>query len=275
MSKPFTVCFHYEPETNEKFLEIIRKMTPNRSGAWQEMTAITDMNKADYVVVIDNTTHPVPKDRTIYMSAHPYMEGYSGYNTGEGLYSIDNKRQFGFGEWWLSYDYDYLSNMPPMEKTTDCVTIMSNAGGSYGRDRRKRFAKILKSKGIPLYGRIDGGQELGTNTRDTYWFGKEEILYGARYSVEIDVGPCRNYLSERVFDALLMWTMPLYWGCTNAEYFIPADSFHYIDINGNGEDVLEIIKQPVNYDAIKPARDICLNKLQIWPRTYETIKNLQ
>lgn len=250
-------------------------MSPGKSGTWQEMVAVTDPYEADYVLVIDDTSADIPRDRAIYMSAHPYMEGYVGYHTGQdGLKSLDNKREFGFGEWWLSYDYDYLSNMPYPDKPKDCVTIMSDTSGVHGQTQRKAFAKELQKKGIPLYGRIAGGQELGTNTRDTYWFGKEDVLASARYSVEVDVGPCRNYFSERVFDSLLMWCCPLYWGSTNLEYYLPADSFKYIDIYGSGADVLNFIKEPVTVEAIKEARWLLLNKWQIWPRTYETIKNL-
>lgn len=273
-SKEMKVCFVYDPEGNERYLDIIRKMTPNRSGVWKDMVAVTNISDADWCVVIDSTSARVPDDRTLYISAHPKMEGYDGYCDLSGKqHKLDNSETFGFGEWWLKHDYDYLCKLEKPPKSDKTVYILSDASGGYGRSRRKDFASVLEQKGVDVYGRIKGvGKgELGENTRDGYWFGKESLLCDAKYSVEVDVGPCRNYFSERVFDSVLMWCKPLYWGGTNVEKYLPSGSFQYIDIYGDGSDVIN--PEPVDYDAIAEARQLLLNKYQLWPRVYEYIKS--
>ena len=264
------VCFVYDPEPNERYLQILSKMTPNRSGVWKDMVGVSRIEEADWCVVIDKTNQNVPLDRTVFVSAHPIMLNYHGYvdNT-DKPHRLDNAETFGFGEWWLSYDYDYLSNLKPMDKTKDICCIMSNTGGGWGRDQRKQFARSFGDK-INLYGRIEGGVELGENTPDKYWFGKEPVLAEHRYSIEVDVGVCKNYFSERFFDSLLMWCMPLYWGCNNVHEFIPKEAFKYIDIYGDGSDIFGVER---NLEAIAEARDLLLNKYQIWGRVYGYIKN--
>jgi hypothetical protein len=275
------ICFLYEGETNERFLNILKKMTPNQSGVWKEMVGVSNVGEADWCVVLDMTNQPIPIERTIFVSAHPKMENYIGYydNT-KRPHRLDNAETFGFGEWWIKYDYDYLSALEPMKKTNDVCCIMSNAGGSWNRDRRKVFMKEFEKKyPINLYGRIrDAGKgELGKNTPTEYWFGKEPVLEAHRYSVEIDHGPCKNYFSERLFDSLLLWCMPLCWGCDNVHDFIPEKAFRYIDIMGNGDDIInyaESDEREKNMDAIAEARNLLLNKYQIWAWVYEYLHKI-
>jgi len=271
------VCFLYPGWDNHKTLDIYRKMTPNRSGVWKSMVAVTDESQADWFVVIDYTYKKVPIDRTLYISAHPKMENYSGYydNTNKP-HRLDNAETFGFGEWWLKYDYDYLTNLKPIKKTKDICCVISNTGGSHGRDRRKEFIRELSDR-IDVYGRLQGSKGiLGSNQHmgGAHMEGKEEVLSQYRYSIEIDVGVCRNYFSERVFDSLLMWCMPLYWGSTNLDEFLPENSFRYINIYGNGKEALQYAFngfREQNMESIKEARHLLLNKYGLFPRVYEYI----
>lgn len=273
------VCFIYDPWDNEKTLNLYKKMTPKRSGCWKDLESVTNQDEADWCVVVDDTSRPMNPDRTLYIGAHPQMSGYEGYrDLSRHLHKLDLAETMGFGEWWLDHDYDYLSSLEPMEKTKDCCFIVSNSVGGYGRERRKELAKELNGR-IDVYGRISGvgAGTLGSTENDggNHTWGKEDVLSKYRYSVEVDVGPTQNYFSERVFDSLLMWCMPLIWGSTNVEQYLPKDSFQYIDIYGSGKDILEISKSDIrerNLGAIAEARQLLLNKYQIFARSYEYIK---
>lgn len=271
------VCFIYDPEPNARYLEILSKMTPGRSGVWKDMVGVSNPKEADWCVVIDSTVQEVP-EKTLYVSAHPKMENYHNYvDLSNKKYKLDNAETFGFGEWWLKYDYDTLSKMECPKKEKELVCIMSNSTGPWGRTERVNFAKMLHARGMPLYGRIKGAGagELGTYTPTTYWFGKADVYEKYKYALEIDVGDCRNYFSERFFDALLMWCMPLYWGCSNVHEYIPQEAFRYIDIFGNGDDVLRYQNSgewEKSLGAIAEARDLLLNKYQLWARVYDWLK---
>lgn len=273
------VCFIYDPWENEKTLDLYKKMTPNSSGIWKDMIAVTNQGEADWCVVIDDTGRPMDREKTLYVGAHPKMPGYEGYrDLSRHKHKLDAADTFGFGEWWLSYDWDYLNNLEPPKKSKDCCWIISNSVGGYGRERRKELARELNGR-IDVFGRISGvgAGKLGSPENDggNHTWGKEDVLGRYRYSVEVDVGPTRNYFSERVFDSILMWCIPLYWGSTNLEEYLPKDSFAYIDIYGNGKDILEISKSDFrekNMGAIAEARNLLLNKYNIFARAYDYIK---
>ena len=272
----------YPSWTNEQTLEMYRKMTPNYSGVWKDMVGVTNHHEADYCVVIDYTAERVDPDKTIYIGAHPFIEGYNGYkDLSRHKHKLDLKDTFGFGEWWLKYDYDYLSALEPMDKTKDLCCIMSNTDGKQGQTQRKIFIKELaKRVDVHIYGRIEGIGMGVLGSTDLYGgnhcHGKEDVLAEHRYSIEIDIGLTRNYFSERFFDSLLMWCMPLYWGSTNVEEYIPARAFKYIDIYDGYFNIFSVInsnKREQNLDAIAEARHLLLNKYQIWARVYEFISN--
>lgn len=280
------VCFIYDGETNERYLEILKKMTPNRSGIWKNLIGVTKVSEADWCVVIDSTTQSVPLDRTLFMSAHPCIEGYESYkNHDDKPHKLDLKYTFGFGEWWINYDYDTLSNLEPITKTKQLCCILSNAEGRPDHYRRKKYMERFCDKHpIDLYGRIvPTGQmvkyykgTLGVNASTTYWFGKEDVLKQYKYALEFDNGQCLHYFSERVFDDLLLWTMPIIAiGGTNIEEYLPKNCFRYVDISKDGDDVWDIVNSNFyDLEAISEARNLLLNKYQIWARTYEYINRL-
>jgi hypothetical protein len=64
--------------------------------------------------------------------------------------------------------------------------------------------------------------------------------------------------------------MPIYWGCKNIDKFLPKGSYINIDINKPGieDEIIEISKSRLfeeNIDYIAEARDLILNKYNLWP----------
>lgn len=277
------VCFVYPSWSNEQTLEMYRKMTPGRSGVWKDMVGVISVHDADYCVVIDYTNQRVPEEKIIYVSAHPLIGDYGGYHSFEGkkcFAKLDAKDTFGFGEWWLDYDYDYLSALKPPEKTESLCCIMSDNTGEQGQTQRKKFVKDFgKEYSFNLYGRIKGSKGIlgsSENYGGNHTYGKEEVLRNHKYSIEVDTGRTTNYFSERVFDSLLMWCLPFYWGSKNLGDYLPKNSFRYFDIYGDGKEIINYISEDIRKDCmedIAKARDLLLNKYQIWARVYETICN--
>ena len=78
-----------------------------------------------------------------------------------------------------------------------------------------------------------------------------------------------------------MWCLPLCWGSNNIHEFLPENSFRYVDIENysSGEitkaiDVLESNFREYHIKDIEIARDLMLNKYQMFPYMYNVIKNL-
>ena len=52
--------------------------------------------------------------------------------------------------------------------------------------------------------------------------GEKEILFDSQYHICVENHAVGNYFTEKILDALLTETIPVYWGCTNiSDYFNP------------------------------------------------------
>jgi Glycosyltransferase family 10 (fucosyltransferase) C-term len=289
--------------TPGEFLKSIIKMTPGRSGKWKDMEAITDPFKADFVFVLDGSPFPIPLERSIFFGEHPKcLPAFTTFEQykGKALAVVPLDKYLNPGEWWLDYDYDFLSNLKPITKAKNSICVFTakrNAWKMYS-DRVKFMCNLLpKYNKIDVYGRPKSNflanpilkqyykGELGKSnpigTLGEHQPGKE-ILINYRYTIEFDNGPTLNYFSERFYDALLMWCMPLYWGSKNVHEFLPENSFRYVDIENYSPDeitktisILESDFREQHLEDMKIARDLLLNSYQLWPYMYNVINNLE
>lgn len=288
------LAFVGNSEPPEKLLELFKKMTPNQSGEWGNLKGVSNYKDADYFGVIDYLPSGlgIDESKCVFLGAHPEtMQAYRNMDSYKGLKMYDCKNSFGFGEWWLKYDYDYLSNLKPMQKTKQLGCIMSNADSQpYHKARLEWLKRFTEQQLITfdLHGRIvpftdnmkrfyrgacgsydpRGAASSGSND---HMSGKEVVYEEHKYMIEFDA-PGENYFSERVFDCLLLWAVPVYWGGKNLDKYIPKESFINFDIDKDGSDVLysnDNYEKRITY--ISQARDLLLNKYQLWPRIHEAI----
>ena len=273
-----------------ELLKTFKKMTPGETGIWKNIEGVGSIEEADYFGVIDRTNNPsVPIDRCIFLGAHPpCMDVYSDmsvYPTAVKCYDL--KDTFGFGEYWINYTYDQLMALEPPKKTEKLACILSDQNTRHYHAVRinymDNFCKFYSNE-LNLYGRINPRPNMKSCYRGVcgsshpsvgdYWSGKEPVYLTHKYALEFDAGPTKNYFSERFFDAMLLWCMPIYWGSDNIEDFLPKDSFRYININGNGSDVVDIINGTAyenSIESIREARQLLLNKYNLWERIHSAI----
>jgi hypothetical protein len=216
--------------------------------------------------------------------------------------------------WWLGMDYDELKKLKPPQKSRKLSWITTDKGrlnGIYGKFRKWLIENNWKKheyKDLPLVPRginylnkdMDGhimrmeflNKLTENNFKELDLFGRGSFndidfyegelsdkwngLRDYRYTLAIENYSGDNYFSEKIIDALLSWTMPIYWGCQNLSDFLPAGSYVAIDIEQDGpERIREIIRSDIrekNLEAIAEARQIILNDLQIWPTVYDCIR---
>ena len=289
-------------ESPEAFLKSILKMTPNRSGKWKDMVSVTNPFDADYCFIMDSSPFPIPMERSIFFAEHPKC--LPSFDTFEkikdkALCVLPLDKHLNPGEWWIDYDYDFLSNLKPMDKTRGsiCVCTAKLTPWKMYSDRVKFLEALL-----PRYSKVDifgrpASNYLSNHILKNYFKGElgvskpngklgehmtgKEIIQHYRYTIEFDNGPTQNYFSERIYDSLLMWCLPLCWGSNNIHEFLPENSFRYVDIENysSGEitkaiDVLESNFREYHIKDIEIARDLMLNKYQMFPYMYNVIKNL-
>lgn len=303
MPKEVKVCFtSWHFKTQQILLDSIIGMTPSRSGKWKNITAVTNPFEADYVVIFDGESKPYPKDRALFFGQHPKVER-TDFNASTSFRTFDNhvchksfplNKFWNPGEWWIDYDYDTLINLKPTNDRKDLCCIMTYQTHNPMYSERVKFMEKFSSCSVEydLFGRPREKFEnnsilskhykgcLGQNNPDGYLGqhtkGKNKVGE-YRYSLEFDVGPTKNYISERFYDALLLWTMPIYFGSTNVSDILPNKSFVNIDIGPESTDHKKISGivssgyREDNIEEIAKTRELLLNEYQLWPAVHKAI----
>jgi len=293
------VCFlSWHFASPKIFLDSIIKMTPKCSGKWKDMEAVLNPFEADFCIIMDGSRDKFPEDRAIYIGEHPRIDGLSPafrkWEDKKALLRLHLDEFLNPGEWWIKHDYDYLSSLtPPLkQKQLCCIATYQTHNAMYNQRVEYLQAVAHAGIGIDLYGRPEASYQnnsiLAPLYKGSLGFNKPNGLLGEhligkevvgeyRYSLEFDVGPTKNYFSERFYDAMLLWTKPIYFGSTNIHDYLPSSSFHYIDIYNlsSVQEVKKIINEPIDYKSMAEARDLLLNSYQIWPYVYSKIKELK
>lgn len=304
--------FRWESESPEEFLHSIRKQTPGNSGVWGDIEGTLDTDEADYFVAFDAPGEDVPEQNLVLLSVEPpCLYSRSSWNSLDAVATRPLEDYYRQQRWWINKTYDELKRMDPVEKSKDLSWITTDKGrninplfrklrelmvragvNKFKRSRlqykrlstdghllRMKFLERLTNydpETLDLYGRGDFSGSYYRGEVEDKWDGLREY----RYSLAIENWRGRNYFTEKVTDALLSWCMPIYWGCTNLDEYLPKNSFVKIDIESNDapKHVKEIVESDIrerNMDAIAEARHRLLDGLQIWPTVENTIEAIE
>ena len=109
---------------------------------------------------------------------------------------------------------------------------------------------------------------------------KYEVLKNAKYAIAYENFQNDYYWTEKIMDCYLSYTMPIYYGCHNIQDYFPKDSFIHLDPKDKHIDLFlkEIVKSKKweqNIDVITKARELVLNKYQLFPFLYFIITELE
>lgn len=175
--------------------------------------------------------------------------------------------------WIIGKSYDDLVKLTYEEgllvKKDRVSWITSNASHKDGHKLRMSFKDYLLEHnfGFDLFGR-------GFNPIDDKFDG----IFPYKYSIAIENYSCNDYWTEKIADCFLSWTIPIYWGAKNILSFFPEKSIILVDPNDMKKS-LQIIRDALENDyfgsnagPLAEARDLILNKYQLFPHTCELIK---
>ena len=160
-------------------------------------------------------------------------------------------------------NYEQLLNAQPMKKMSRISVIMSNKDFSNGHKKRIKFLNAIMNSPISKY-------------IDIYGHGYKEIpdkwdaiaLY--KYHLVLENSAQRDYWSEKLADAFLGFSLPIYYGCPNIHDYFSKDSLCIIDIDNINDSIDYINNIVVNnlyddsVDEITTARNKILNKYNIF-----------
>jgi len=263
------------------------KQTPQAKGKWNDFNFTFDeVEEADYVVVLNHPTKDInirckKGGKIIIVQEPPYKSNdyfklhfrfydiiVSGFK-GKGI--INNQAAL---PWHINKSYDELIDL----SENDLVT------------KKDRISWITSNNNLfPAHQtRLDFIDYLRVNNFDFDLFGrgfksiedKFSATFPYKYTIAAENYIGRNYFTEKIIDAFLSWTMPIYYGSDNITDFFPPESMIQVDLK-NKEEALQKIEYAVanklwdkNIEAIRYARELVLNKYQLFPMLEELIKGI-
>jgi hypothetical protein len=272
-----------------------RRQLPDASPVWNNCEFIFDATCRDYdwLAVYDRFPSvsgerfsmwreelACPPENTVFITVEPssiksyepnFLNQFGHVLTGHEPWSIQHPgviRSQPALKWFYGKGGDHLKSLDemisekPMPKNRDISTVCSS----------KRQKHTLHSR------RFDFTQKLKAAISELEVFGhgvrpmrdKAEALDSYRYHIAIENHRCEHHWTEKVSDAFLGWTLPLYYGCTNLKDYFPQESFIEIDIH-DVEGTLSIIRNAIEnreYEkrlaAITEARNLVLKRYNLF-----------
>lgn len=272
-------------QRNYVFPDILRQ-TPGGKGKWNDMQfTFAKPQTCDAVVVLNHPLEDISLkcrkgNKFILIQEPPYAANnyfklhfrfynhiVSGFDSEHNF--ISHKTQAAL-PWHINKSFDELNALDVNQKTGDVSWVTSNNNLFPQHKVRLGFIAYLKQQSYPfaLLGRGF------TPIQDKF-----DGIYPYKYTIAAEnyIGP--NYFTEKIIDAFLSWTMPIYYGSPNITDYFPAESMIRVDLNDH-QQALETIKEAIanrawekNIEAIAHARQLILQKYQLFPLLHDLISN--
>lgn len=230
----------------------------------------------------------VPKERIMYLLREPPLDDelaqyyrynyeqaahYCGYVSGaDDAAPIPNYMP---AIWYICNEFRELADMPPPTKHKTCSWITSGIDRSANHLQRLEFLKLLQSRGVnfDLFGRNLPSWAKSGSWLKNKWHAMAPYYYNL--TIENYAGNAW-YVTEKLWDALLSWCLPIYYGGAAADQLLPPGSFLRLpSLDEHGlRYINEVTQTPDAWydakDAIAEARQIILHKLNLlnWVSDY-------
>ncbi|MGF1569729.1 MAG: glycosyltransferase family 10 domain-containing protein [Nodosilinea sp.] len=209
---------------------------------------------------------PLPEVLPQNLENYAYAQHYCGYVSGPDDHAPTPAYMPAI--WYVNLSFQDLANGPIPEKPRPCSWITSGINRTASHRQRLTFLQALQDSGaaVDLYGRglpnwVNGGGELSNK-----WFGMAPY----RYNLAIENYADNDwYVSEKLWDALLSWCLPIYYGGPAADALLPPGSFLRLpSLDEQGiRYIQEVIASPDAWHearaAIAEARQVILHKLNL------------
>jgi hypothetical protein len=223
----------------------------------------------------------VTKEHTIYLLREPPLpeilhknqenyaaaKSYCGYISGPDDFAPTPDYMPAI--WYVSNSFEDLDKGRVPDKVRPCSWITSGINRTENHRKRLDFLhQIQQSAGIQLdvYGRNLPASIQTIGELQNKWYGMAPYYYNLAIENYTDNS---WYVSEKLWDALLSWCLPIYYGGSAADRLLPPGSFlrlPSLDEKGVAY-IREVTATPDAWyaakDAIAEARQIILHKLNL------------
>jgi hypothetical protein len=118
-----------------------------------------------------------------------------------------------------------------------CLFAVTNGSGS---QRNDFFAELSKYQKVDSCGRYMNNMDSSCPGN---WWEKEyrDFISQYKFMICFENTSKKNYLTEKLINAYLFGTIPIYWGCSNLEEYVNTDSILYLKKDFTQEDVNKLM----------------------------------
>lgn len=213
--------------------DIWKKMTPNNSLKMQvknRTVEFVDSEPCDYYLVIhknsDGSLPPPEKTLTFQMETWLEIDHDLPY-----LYNGAYKFAPHVVEWHLSTELNNLLAMTPEKTEGDAVScILSDKDSNHMYKHRIDFAHHLDGLvNLHKYGSDKGGWKNYKGTLPAYT--KDSALFPYKYTFNAENSVTHNYVTEKLYDAILSECLIFYMGAPNASEIIDPRAFIQLPVD--------------------------------------------
>ena len=280
-------------QSSEQMVEVYKLQAPNNLPKWEDMETTFNVYEANYLVIQDYTTSPEIVDlfdpsKIYYFGREtPGLGPIDNYDGKANVFSWRNGSGYLYTKWHYpkgfaglgeNRTYDDLHNqqVPPL-KTRNISCIQSNKRSVEGHVKRLAFLQEFMRRcpdKLDLYGSNEFSNSILEDDN------KYNALNSYKYNIAFDNGSYKDYFATQFTDAILSWCIPVYWGCPNISKYFPEKSYIEIDIENHNEidrivDLIENDDYESRIDDLTKARNLILNKYNLWPTIYNSIKGIK
>ena len=267
-------------------LERYKRQTPLGDGVWNDIVGVSEIEEADYFIVFDGFPsnelfEKIPLEKVLFFQREPrVIKNPNPYFENALFYGIYENHHH-LATWQLVEDFKILQKRTP-KKTKLLSTIVSGKAFTYGQKKRLEITKKISeiTDILDIYGKGLSYEEFGNAYKGELNYNgicKIRGLEDYKYSLAFENSSYPNYFTEKIIDPILMYAKPIYWGAENIWEYFPEDAFSYVDIFDENaiDQILKEIEKPINYEALKKARELILFKYNLWPAIENVLKNLE
>lgn len=249
-------------QKNQSWLEKIRKLKQQHEPDIQKK--LREFPKSQIIYLIREP----PLDEIIEITKYNYEQAknYCGYVSGPDKFAP--KPDYMPAIWYHPNSFRELNEMPPPEKTKLCSWITSGISRTANHRRRLEFIKLLQEQNLKfdLYGRNLPIFAHSNGLLNNKWHAMAPYYYNLAIENYADND---LYVTEKLWDSLLAWCLPIYYGGSAADKLLPPGSFLRLpSLDQKGvEFIKEVVATPDYWyeakDKIAEARQIILHELNL------------
>lgn len=140
------------------------------------------------------------------------------------------------------------STMREKEKTEFCSFMASNFGAT---ERIQFVEKLMQYKKVDCSGPVlynmetknVPGKEIENRVYKDWRREKLDIIHNYKFTIAFENEQSQNYVTEKIFQPLLVKSIPIYWGASNIdEYFNPKAFINVSKFESFDDAIKEIVK---------------------------------